>query len=108
MQAWGSSPACRSLLAEPQSTAAADEQRRAEVGERVREFNRVLAEACASLPNCIDDGGAVASYEFSTDEISSVDHFHPSAAGQQAIAGLAWTALEHGATRLDTASGPTP
>jgi lysophospholipase L1-like esterase len=108
VQAWGSSPACRSLLADPQSTAAADEQRRAEVGERVREFNRVLAEACDSLPNCIDDDGAVAGYEFSTDEISSVDHFHPSAAGQQAIAGLAWAALEEGATGLDTASGSTP
>ena len=108
VRAWSSSPACRSLLADPQSTAAADQQRRAEVGERVREFNRVLAEACGSLPNCIDDGGAVAVYEFSTDEISSIDHFHPSAAGQQAIAGLAWTALEQGSTRLDSASGSVP
>ncbi len=107
VQAWGSSPACRSLLADPQSTAAADTERRAEVGERVHEFNRVLGDACAALPNCIHDGGAVAGYEFSVDEISSIDHFHPSAAGQQAIAGLAWTALEAGATRLDTASGAT-
>jgi len=74
VRAWGSSPACRSLLADPQSTATADAERRAEVGERVRGFNRVLGDACTALPNCIPDGGAVAGYEFSVDEISSTEN----------------------------------
>ena len=35
-------------------------------------------------------------YDFSSDEISGIDFFHPSIAGQRAIAAIAWDALEGG------------
>ena len=37
-------------------------------------------------------------YEFSADEISGIDFFHPSVAGQRAIAEIAWDSLEGGTT----------
>ena len=53
---------------------------------------------CDAAERCIDDGGAVFAYEFSADEISAIDFFHPSVAGQRAIAEIAWDSLEGGTT----------
>ena len=51
---------------------------------------------CDATEGCIHDGGAVYGYAFTADEISAIDRFHPSIAGQRAIAAIAWDALEGG------------
>ena len=63
---------------------------------RVDEFNAAIVRVCAAAQQCIDDGGAVFAYDFSSEEISGIDFFHPSIAGQRAIAAIAWDALEGG------------
>ncbi len=68
------------------------------VAARVDEYNAAIVRVCAAAERCIDDGGAVFAYDFSADEISAIDFFHPSIAGQRAIAGIAWDSLEGGTT----------
>lgn len=91
---WG----CRNLLRNPNSTDPQVEQSREAVADRAVEFNNVIADVCAAAPNCISDGGALYAHEFTVEQVSSIDFFHPSAAGQQAIAEIAWKALENGTT----------
>jgi lysophospholipase L1-like esterase len=90
---WEKNHVCQSLLANPSSSASADVQRRAAVAARVNEYNSALAEQCAAASKCVFDGGAVATIDFTAEQISDVDFFHPSRAGQLAIADAAWTAL---------------
>ena len=88
--AWALLGECDSMLAKPTSTAPADVQRRAAVQQRVNEFNAALQSVCGSTPKCRYDGGAVANYAFSKSEITTIDYFHPSLAGQKAFAALTW------------------
>jgi len=84
---WGLFGICQSLLANPTSTAPADEARRARVRQRVIDFNAQLSDACAAYgPNCAYDHGAVFNYPFTLSQISTWDYFHPNAAGQQILA----------------------
>lgn len=55
-------------------------------------YNDALVTACDEHPRCRHDGGAVAAHRFSADEVSSVDFFHPSVAGQRRLAELTWGA----------------
>jgi len=55
-------------------------------------FNRVLASACNKYADCRWDGGALFNFDFQAAEISPVDHYHPSLAGQNQIAGVTWAA----------------
>jgi len=97
VQAWNSSPSCKNLLGDADDDSAEATARRDAVAARVDEYNAAIERVCAGAERCIDDGGAVFAYEFSTDEISGIDFFHPSIAGQRAIAEIAWGALEGGA-----------
>lgn len=92
-QVWDSSPSCSNLLGDAAATDAASTERRDAVAARTEEFNAVIAEVCAADSACTSDGGAVFAYEFSPAEISSIDHFHPSVAGQQVLAEIAWNTL---------------
>ncbi|WP_431801926.1 SGNH/GDSL hydrolase family protein [Microbacterium sp. bgisy203] len=94
---WNSSPSCRNLLGDANDMSPAAEERRAAVTMRNQELNSVIADVCTSELSCTTDGGALYTYPFERDEISSVDYFHPSALGQKAIAQMAWTALEEAA-----------
>ena len=64
--------------------------------QRQAEFNQVLLEVCASFvtttyPNrCKYDGGAVFNTDFLPSDVSTVDYFHPSAAGQKKLSAIAW------------------
>ncbi len=58
------------------------------------EYNAVIQELCTIDAGCISDGGALFEYQFEPEEISSIDYFHPSVAGEAVIAEIAWTALE--------------
>ncbi|QAY69505.1 SGNH/GDSL hydrolase family protein [Xylanimonas protaetiae] len=93
---WSKSPSCRSLLWHADSTSSDDAARRAAVDQRVRDFNAAIATACTALPTCVSDGGALHDVRFAPEDMSSIDHFHPSATGQARIAEVAWQAWTAG------------
>lgn len=94
--AWGLLGLCQSMLANPTSTATADQQRRALVDQRVKDYNTALKEACTEVNaaggNCTFDNFAVFNVAFTKNDVSTRDYFHPSLAGQAKLAGVTWTA----------------
>jgi phospholipase/lecithinase/hemolysin len=93
LSAWHLFATCQSLLANPTSTATADNARRDRVRQRVIDFNGQLAAACAAYgPNCAFDHNAVFNYPFALGQISTWDYFHPNTAGQHALAQASYTA----------------
>jgi lysophospholipase L1-like esterase len=97
VQAWNSSPSCKNLLGSADDDSAEATARRDAVAARVDEYNAAIERVCAGAERCIGDNGAVYDYRFTTDQISAIDYFHPSIAGQRVIAEIAWDALERGA-----------
>jgi lysophospholipase L1-like esterase len=97
VQAWNSSPSCKNLLGSADDDSAEATARRDAVAARVDEYNAAIERVCAGAEHCVGDDGAVYDYRFTTDELSAIDYFHPSLAGQRAIADIAWGALERGA-----------
>ncbi|MET9860041.1 SGNH/GDSL hydrolase family protein [Streptomyces smyrnaeus] len=81
---------CQSMLKDPQSTDAADQERRQEVHDRVIAYNTVLKKECAKDLRCRYDNGAVFNYRFTGAELSNWDWFHPSKEGQRSLAELAY------------------
>jgi lysophospholipase L1-like esterase len=93
LTAWSLFSVCQSLLANPTSTATADNQRRDRVRQRVIDYNGQLAAACAAYgTNCAFDGNAVFNYPFSLNQISQWDYFHPNEAGQGVLAATSYAA----------------
>jgi lysophospholipase L1-like esterase len=88
--AWRFLHPCEALLGRPQSGAPDDMARRSLVRNRLISFNRVLGEVCAEYLQCSFDGGAAFRMRFERGDISSRDFFHPSRAGQERIAEVAW------------------
>lgn len=113
---WSAFSVCQGLLANPLSTEAADEARRAAFREQVMAYNSALAGVCAEFKRCTWDGEAVFDSSFSTADVATVlntggidvqpfneipifgsgnanstaDYFHPSIAGQALLAEAAW------------------
>jgi len=107
---------CQGLLANPLSTAPADEARRAAFRAQVIAYNDALATVCAEFKRCLWDGGAVFASQFTTADVATVqnteglpippftlvpvfgpgfanstaDYFHPSRSGQARLAEAAW------------------
>jgi lysophospholipase L1-like esterase len=54
--------------------------------------NRALAAVCTEFPQCKFDNDAVYDLRVTSSDVSDVDYFHPSIAGQNALAALAWSA----------------
>jgi lysophospholipase L1-like esterase len=91
--AWNGFGICQSMLANPQSTAQADVDRRNRVQQRVIDFNTQLAQACTAYgANCKFDNNAVFSYQFVLSQVSGWDYFHPNTAGQQVLANVSYPA----------------
>jgi len=91
--AWSAFGICQSMLANPQSTAAADTARRNRVQQRVRDYNAQLALACAAYgPRCDFDDNAVFNFPFTLSQVSQWDYFHPNTAGQRIAAEITWNA----------------
>ncbi len=90
--AWSLFKICQSMLANPTSTKKADVNRRAAVRQRNIDFNSQLAQVCATYTNCIFDNNAIFNTAFTTSDVSTIDYFHPSVAGQKKLANTAWTA----------------
>jgi lysophospholipase L1-like esterase len=90
---WNNLKICQSLLANPTSTAASDEERRLAVHQREEEFDSVLQSGCAQYSQCQFDGDAGFNTKFSTNDVSTRDYFHPSVEGQALLAATAWKAV---------------
>ncbi len=91
--AWNGFGICQSMLANPQSTAQADVDRRNRVQQRVIDFNTQLAQACAAYgTNCKFDNNANFNYQFVLSQVSGWDYFHPNTAGQQVLANISYAA----------------
>jgi lysophospholipase L1-like esterase len=114
---WDLFKVCQGLLANPLSTEAPDEERRAAFRAQVIAYNEALEEVCAEFKRCRWDDYAVFSSEFTTADIATVvntsgldikpfnqipifgpgnpnstaDYFHPSIAGQARLAEAAWS-----------------
>jgi lysophospholipase L1-like esterase len=90
VRAWRSG-VCQSLLANPTSTADADDERRKRVRTRLDDYNKQLRQACKSYgKRCRWDGGAVHAVRFKLDMVSKLDYFHPNAEGQNKIADVTY------------------
>ncbi len=82
---------CPSLLANPESTAPSDTQRRQAFRHRIDAYDDALAAACKAYgPRCRWDGGAVHGFAFTMSDVSALDFFHPNATGQSEIARLTY------------------
>ena len=82
---------CPELLANPTSTAPADDERRQRVAERIEAYNRQLAAACEAYgKKCRWDRGRVHGVRFSLDLVNRLDYFHPSTEGQAALAEVSY------------------
>ena len=91
--AWSGFNICQSMLANPQSTAQADVDRRERVRQRVVDYNTQLAQACTAYGlNCKFDGNAVFNYQFVLSQVSSWDYFHPNTSGQAVLANVTYPA----------------
>jgi hypothetical protein len=84
---WRTFKICQSML----STSNTETQRQ-QVVTREKADNAALAKVCAQFANCKWDGLATYNYVFTTSDVSTVDYFHPSIAGQAHLAGVTWTA----------------
>ncbi len=87
---WAFAGICQSMLANPTSTAAADVQRRANVRQRNIDDNVALHDVCATYVHCRFDDYLAFNTAFVTSDVSTLDYFHPSVAGQAKIASLGW------------------
>ncbi len=100
---------CKSLVIDPTDMSEAGVTRREAVRARNIAFNQILAEECALRLRCRFDDNALfnfssnradplsngpylprADWQFVDDDISTIDHFHPSLSGQTKIAQKAW------------------
>jgi lysophospholipase L1-like esterase len=91
---WGLAGICQSLLANPRSTSAADQARRAQVGQRTIDDNAAIAQVCAQFaPRCRYDNGAAYNLVFTTSDVTTRDYFHPSVSGQAKAAAVTWGAF---------------
>ena len=91
--AWGLFGICQSMLANPTSTATADNDRRNRVRQRVIDFNTQLAQACVAYgANCAFDNNAVFNFQFVLSQVSTWDYFHPNSTGQAALAQTSYAA----------------
>ena len=89
---WALFGVCQSMLANPDSTAQADVDRRARVLQRDIDFNATLQAVCALYVQCRFDGNAVFNTTFTAADITSRDYFHPSISGQAKLAAVSWAA----------------
>jgi lysophospholipase L1-like esterase len=82
---WWAAQICQSMLSPFNS-----EEDRLQVLGQVKAYNAVLAQVCGQYANCRFDRKAVFKYRFTTDQVSTLDFFHPSVGGQAALARVTW------------------
>ena len=87
---WALAGICQSMLASPTSTTQANVDRRNRVRQRNIDFNTQLEQVCGQYIHCRYDGGAAFGISFTAADVSTLDYFHPSVAGQTKAAATAW------------------
>ncbi len=90
--AWSAVGYCSPMLANATSTAPTDQTRRANVRQREIDYNTQLQEVCAVYLHCRFDNNAVFNDQFGVGDVSHVDYFHPSVAGQARLATVSYAA----------------
>ena len=91
VKTWTKGSICRSMLAAPDSTAPADQQRREKVRDRIDAYNAQLQKACRAYGSkCRWDGGAAHRVDFDLEMVSEFDYFHPNADGQKELADVVY------------------
>ena len=82
---WTVAGICQSMLS-PFNT----EQDRQAVLAREEAFNHVLEDVCSRYAFCRFDDYATFNYQFTSGDVSRLDYFHPSLAGQAVLASVTW------------------
>jgi lysophospholipase L1-like esterase len=91
VEIWSQGRICPSMLAAPASTAAADQDRRERVRDRIDAYNSELRKACREYGDrCRWDGGAAHRVRFDLDQLNQFDYFHPNAEGQKELADVVY------------------
>jgi lysophospholipase L1-like esterase len=91
---WSLYGVCQDLLSSRATSAD-----RAAVAAQVVADNAAMQAVCQSATyaaTCAWDGGATYAVSFAKTDVSTVDYFHPSVAGQAKLAAAAWTASPYG------------
>lgn len=86
-QLWDATGICPRILSSRATDAV-----RAEALERLRAFNQILGEGCGATTRCTFDDLATFEHRFERADVSPLDHFHPSARGQEVLAAITWGA----------------
>lgn len=73
-------------------SASASSAQRQQIVTQEQADNQVLGSVCADFSQCKFDNDAVYNVSFSSSDVSDVDYFHPSVAGQAELASVAWAA----------------
>lgn len=89
---WRTFGICQSML-----SSSITDTTRAQVQAVEVEYNRRLAATCATYDRCRWDGLATYNTAFLTSDVSTIDYFHPSIAGQAKLAAVTWKASYWGA-----------
>lgn len=84
---WNILPFCPDMLDVSVTSA-----QRQQIVQQEQAYNQVLGDVCAKYSQCLFDNDAVYDFAISSADISDVDYFHPSAAGQEELASTAWSA----------------
>jgi hypothetical protein len=84
---WNTFDVCPTML----SLSTTDAQRQQFV-QRELVFNQKLDQVCRQFAQCLWDNNAVYNTVFSTGDVSPVDFYHPSMAGQRLLAAVTWKA----------------
>jgi lysophospholipase L1-like esterase len=84
---WRSFGICQSML-----SSSITDTTRAQVQAVEVEYNRRLAATCATYDRCRWDGLATYDTAFTRSDVSTIDYFHPSIAGQAKLAATTWKA----------------
>jgi lysophospholipase L1-like esterase len=82
---WTVGRMCPSMLSLSESNG-----ERMQVAEREVEFNNALKTVCATFTHCRYDNSAAYSVKFTEADVSTIDYFHPSPAGQAKLAAAEW------------------
>jgi lysophospholipase L1-like esterase len=91
VRAWSLLGTCPSLLAAPTSTAAADNDRRRQVADRIDAYDRALSASCKAYgKHCRSDHGAAHGVRFSLSLVSHLDYFHPDSDGQRQLSSVTY------------------
>jgi lysophospholipase L1-like esterase len=91
---WSLFGICQSMLARSNTDA-----QRQQVLNQEQADNAAEQAVCAAFAGCRWDNLATFNYAFTTKDVSTVDYFHPSLAGQNSLASVTWGAAYWPATK---------